>query len=67
MTTVICTVAILLSNGYRDVQQLHGTIINDDHDYWTVDFSAEFNKRHYKTDQPPVQSVDSNNCLYVNP
>ena len=47
----ICTIAIMLSGGYRDYQQVRGTIIDDNHDFWTVDFSEEFKKRGINTDE----------------
>lgn len=62
---VVCLVVILLSSQYRDSVALSGTVISDDHDYWTIDFSKEFLKRKYDANlQPMVQRVNGNACLY---
>jgi hypothetical protein len=46
---VLCTIAVMLSGGYRDYPQLRGVLLHDGDTYWTVDFSEEFKKRHYNT------------------
>jgi len=87
MLEVICTVAVMMSNGYRDYPRLHGIVVRGAGDtYMLVDFSEEFKKRKINTNinvtrigheggparvieyaQTPVQRIESNDCLFVNP
>ena len=63
---VICTVSIILSNGYRVVDGLHGIVVKESGDYLVVDFSREFSKKHYDTNlQPMVQRINGNDCNYT--
>lgn len=64
MYSVICTVALIMSNGSREVLQLRGLDIDskssEEHLY--VDFSKEWPKHAVS---PPVMYVLSNSCSYL--
>lgn len=65
---VVCTVVILLSPTYRDVVSLHGVVVKERGDYIMVDFSREFDQRHYSTAyQSMVLKLNENACLYEEP
>lgn len=64
---VVCTLVILLSNGYRLVEQIEGIEIKEvKGDALYVDFSKELKKRKYKLDKSfaLVQVVKENSCIY---
>ena len=61
---VICTIVIILGNGYHSVVDLRGVVLKEGSDNLYVDFSEEFIKRGYNN-QPMVQIINENSCLYT--
>lgn len=70
---VICTVVLILTNGYHDVEQLRGTVVkegtrkNPPMEVLYVDFSKVLKKRLPEFDGSItlVQKLNENDCLYI--
>lgn len=62
---VICSVVIILSNGYRDNPSLHGIVVKERGDYLYVDFTKELKKiKNLDPYYNKVQKLNNNSCLY---
>jgi hypothetical protein len=64
MDILICTIIIMLPNGYRQVEQVKGVVVAERGDYYMMDFEDEFTKRGVDLDlQTQVQTINGNSCL----
>lgn len=66
---VVCTLVIILSNGYHDVVSWRGALLRDTGKDFMVDFTEEYysykNRRLYSANQTKVQTINENQCLYL--
>jgi len=51
---------------HLNINNIKGKLLDDDSDYWTVDFSKTLPKE-YSYSEGPILKVNGNDCLYVNP
>ncbi len=64
--TVICWLVFTFPNGYRDHQPIQGVVINDESANWTVDFTADINRKKLnKAFSHTIRKVQDDACTYV--